>query len=118
MIGWKKGTCQEVKRNACKRVSRHSQWPELARAPLRGILQAMTRRGSKNSEAVLIRSHQAATALAFRIGILAPPGLDDVVHNTAGDSNLQREPASLFSGITEVRELSTCECRVTKGLSE
>lgn len=59
----------------------------------------------------------ATTALAFRIGILAPPALDDLVHNTPADSNLQRGAHSLFPGITEVRILSISEWPA-KGVSE
>lgn len=55
------------------RIPRAQAWPERPRGLLQ--LQAMTRRGSKNSEAVLIRSHQQRQPSRFALGYwpLLPP---------------------------------------------
>lgn len=67
MIGRSRDTCSHSAGHAGELVPPHSQcseWPKR----LRGLLQAMTRRGSKNSEAVLIRSHQQRQPSRFALG--------------------------------------------------
>lgn len=72
-----------------KPVPPHSQSPEWPERP-RGLLQVAghDKKRLQKFRSRLDQEPPAATVVAFRIGILAPSALDDLLHGTPAQSDL------------------------------
>lgn len=105
MIGQHGDTYSQLLTCVSQLVPPHFQSPEWPERP-RGLLQLAghDKKRLQKFRSRLDQEPPAATALAFRIGILAPSALDDLLHRTSAYCNLQREIHFLFSGISEVRK--------------
>lgn len=89
MIGWTQSTFLQAVESTFEFVpprGQSSEWSER----LRGLLQVAShdKKRLQKFRSRLDQEPPAATALAFRIGILAPSALDDLLHFTAAHSNL------------------------------